>query len=95
VLLLGALPGRHADWLCCGISSRLAEATPGWDEVIAPGDPEFGASGLKAGSVIRLNWLGTVSAAVAGSTPYLGRIAKARLTRLRRRLADYLGRDTS
>lgn len=92
VLLLAVLPGRHSDWLFCGISSRLAEAVPGWDELLVPNDPEFRRSGLRVASVIRLNWLATVSPAVVDAAGYLGSVAPDRLGRLLRRLAEHLAR---
>ena len=90
VVLLTTLPGHHGDWLLCGISSKLSEAVGNWDEVLSPADPDFPATGLKVASVVRLNWLGTASAAIIASAPYIGRLTDERVKRLRQRLSDYL-----
>lgn len=90
VLLLTVLPGRHGDWLLCGVSSQLSEAVADWDELIQPPDPDFGSSGLKVASVVRLNWLATVSPTTAASAHYLGSVHPQRIHRLRRHLADHL-----
>jgi len=45
------------DVLVCGISTQLQQAVPELDETITPFDPDFGGSGLKAASLIRLGYL--------------------------------------
>ena len=88
VLVMADLPGPFGDVLVCGISSQIHQEIPQWDERLTPTDPDFGSSGLKVASVIRLNWLAAVSpTASAGG---LGAISLERLTRLRRRLAAHL-----
>ena len=88
VLVLSELPGPFGDVLVCGISSRLHQAVPQWDEQLTPADPDFTTSGLKVASVIRLNWLAAVSPSVRVGT--LGTLAPERLSRLRQRLSDQL-----
>jgi mRNA interferase MazF len=90
VLVLSELPGRFGDILVCGISSQLHQEIPSWDERVTPTDTDFATSGLKAASVIRLNWLAAVSP--RASVGSLGSIAPERLTRLCQRLAAHLAR---
>ena len=87
-LLIGRLPGKFDDWLICMISSQLQQCVPGFDEQIDVNDPDFGQSGLKCPSVVRVGRL----AVVAGNRlrGAAGEIAAARLDRIRRRLADWL-----
>ena len=39
---------------CLRRSTQLSQRVPDFDELLAPGDPEFSASGLKSASLIRL-----------------------------------------
>lgn len=87
-LVIADLPGPFGDVLVCGISSQLRQEIPQWDERLSPADPDFGDSGLKVASVIRLNWLAAVSP--SASAGVLGSIAVERLARLRRRLSSHL-----
>lgn len=77
-----------AYFLVCGISTQLQQAVPQFDEVIAPADSDFTASGLKAASLLRLGYL-----AVLPQTEFRGRIGSVspgRLARLRTRLSEFL-----
>ena len=56
VLCLCEMP-PFGDFLVCGISTQLKHEVSGFDEVITPNDPDFGTSGLKAASLIRLGYL--------------------------------------
>ena len=87
-LVLADLPGPFGDVLVCGISSQLHQELPSWDERITPGDPDFPTSGLKVPSLIRLNWLASVSPTTRAGT--LGSIAPERLAHLRTRLVAHL-----
>ena len=87
-LVIADLPGPFGDVLVCGISSQLRQEIPQWDERLSPADPDFGNSGLKVASVIRLNWLATVSPSTSAGV--LGSIALDRLARLRQRLSAHL-----
>jgi len=88
VLVLSELPGPFGDLLVCGISSKLHQEIPRWDERLTSADPDFVASGLKVASVIRLNWLAAVSP--SASVEAIGSITPERLTRLRQKLSAYL-----
>ncbi len=87
-LFLTTLPGPYQDGLLCGISTRLQNTLPNWDELIQPGDTDFAASGLIQASVIRLSYLRAVtSAEIIG---LIGTIDPSRLLRVRQHLSDYL-----
>lgn len=76
------------DLLVCGISTQLQQEVAGFDEVVAPGGPDFLSSGLAAPSLIRLGFIATVPlAAVKGR---IGVIELARYRRLIERLSRYL-----
>ncbi len=87
-LLLASLPSGRGDWLVCMISSQLAQAVAGVDEVIAANDAEFAATSLKTASVVRLTRPAVVTDSIfLGS---LGEISSDRLTRLKKRLAQWI-----
>ena len=80
---------RFDDWLVCMVSSRIELAEAGLDEVLLITDPDFVASGLKAPSVMRLSRLAVLGGSLlAGS---IGAIDDARLSRIRQRLARWIG----
>ena len=87
-LLVGKLPGDHEDWLVCMISSRVRQQIDGFDEVIKTDDADFGQSGLKAASVIRIGRLLVVEGKLLPGS--LGSISTERLQRVRSRLAAWL-----
>ena len=76
------------DLLLCGISTQLHQRVPGFDEVIAPGDADFGASGLRTRSLIRLGNLVVLPRRRIIGT--IGAIAPERHERLLRTLGAYL-----
>lgn len=82
VVLLRRLP-PFGDFLVCGVSTQLHQRVTDFDEVIAAGDPEFSASGLKASSLIRLGFL-----AVQPDSALLGKIGSLSFTRRQRLLAN-------
>jgi len=87
-LVLRQLPGQYNDWLIRMISSQLHQKIPDFDEVITPNDSDFQQSGLKLASVIRISRL-----AVVGSDILLGRLGQIdiqRLSRIKRRLANWI-----
>lgn len=88
VLVLRRASLRFDDWLVCMISSQLHQAEAPLDEILAPGDAEFGATGLKAPSVIRLARLAVVNDDLIAGT--VGQIGDERLNSLRQRLAKWL-----
>ena len=59
-LLLGKLPGNYDDWLICMISSQTHQHIVGFDEIVQESDVDFGESGLKVTSVIRVGRLAVV-----------------------------------
>jgi mRNA interferase MazF len=87
-LLLAELPGPFQSLLICGISTRLREIEPDWDELIGPGDGDFAASGLREQSAVRLSYL--YAAGRREISGVIGRIESGRLRRLRKRLARTL-----
>lgn len=90
-LLLGQIPGPYDDWLVCMVSSQLRQYIADFDELIGEGDADFGHSGLKSPSVIRVGRLAVVGdKMLVGST---GEIGIERLTRIRQRLADWIGSE--
>lgn len=89
-LVLAMLPGPYQNALICGISTRLQELQPDWDELIQPHDGDYSASGLHRLSVVRLSYLyAAESGEISG---VIGRIDPARLQRLRQRLTALLTR---
>ena len=55
-----ALLAPYNDALVCGFTTQLRQEVRGFDDLILPGDADFGGSGLKAPSVIRLGYLSVV-----------------------------------
>jgi len=80
-LLLGKLPGEYDDWLICMISSQTRQYLAGFDEIIQENDPDFGESGLKVTSVIRVGRLAVVSGEILIGA--IGQISTERLSRLK------------
>lgn len=87
-LIVASAPGRHDDYLIALISSRTYQAITNFDELIEPTDSDYGNSGLKVRSVIRLSRLASVEASVINAR--LGRISAERLLRVRQQLATWL-----
>ncbi|HRQ81813.1 MAG TPA: type II toxin-antitoxin system PemK/MazF family toxin [Azospirillaceae bacterium] len=88
VLLLRRASARFDDWLVCMMSSQLRQMEPDLDEIVAPEDADFAASGLKAASVARLNRLAVVDGALLVGG--IGEIDGERLNRMLHRLAAWL-----
>jgi mRNA interferase MazF len=87
-LVLAIAPGRHADLLLAMISSRIYQAIPGFDEIIAPSDSDYTATGLKDGSVVRLARIARVAPSVINAR--LGNISPERLRQIKNHLTDWL-----
>jgi len=87
-LVVATVPGRHMDLLLALITSRLYQAVPDFDEIIAEDEADFRSSGLKTRSVIRLTRLATVDSAIINAR--LGKISSERLDKIRARLATWL-----
>ena len=76
------------DLLLAGISTKLHQAVPEFDELLLAGDPDFVASGLSAPSVVRLGYLAAVARAkVVGR---MGELPAARHRAMLARLGAYL-----
>jgi mRNA interferase MazF len=87
VLFLLRMP-PFQDFLVCGVSTQVQQAVPDFDETIAPTDPDFRTSGLKAASLIRLGYL-----AVLPRTEFkgcIGTVSTARRKRLLTKLSDFI-----
>ena len=86
-IILREMP-PYSDLLVCGVSTQLNQRVMGFDEIIASGDADFGASGLLADSLIRLGFLAVLPRkSIAGA---IGAISKERHQRLLKTLCDYL-----
>jgi mRNA interferase MazF len=87
-LIVRKLPGRHEDWLICMISSQLSQESLGFDEIIAPGDPDFEDSGLKLSSLIRIARLAVVNSDILVGK--IGQLDGIRLARIKQRLSKWI-----
>ena len=87
-LVLAILPGPYQNLLLCGVSTQLFLAEPNWDELIQSTDADYGGSGLRQASIIRLSYL--YAADVGEVSGLIGAIDAARHARLQTRLADHL-----
>ncbi len=86
-LVLRAMP-PFGDLLVAGISSQLQQLVAGFDELLAPTVPVFGATGLRVPSIVRLGFLTVVSPTkILGE---LGSITPELHQQLLARLSDYL-----
>ncbi len=88
VVVLASLPGPFTDWLICAVTSQLQHEIEGWDETIYETATDFGLSGLKAPSLIRIGKLATVEARVLEGV--LGEIGEDRLKGILKKLSGYL-----
>lgn len=93
VLLLRKASSRFDDWLVCMVSSQLQRAEPDLDESILPEDADFGPSGLKGPSVLRLGRL-VVSDGVRLQGA-IGEISASGLAAIRQRLARWIAEETT
>jgi mRNA interferase MazF len=87
-LLLGKLPGEYDDFLICMISSQTRQYIAGFDEIVQEDDDDFGASGLKVTSVIRVGRLAVVSGEILIGA--IGQVSSKRLARVKKQLSDWL-----
>ncbi|MCD6169650.1 MAG: type II toxin-antitoxin system PemK/MazF family toxin [Candidatus Latescibacteria bacterium] len=88
VLLIARVPGDYPDWLVAMVSSRVEQATPGFDEIIREEDPDFPASGLKGSSVMRIGRLAVAKAELLLGA--IGEISDERLNRVCRAICDWM-----
>ncbi|MFH1739171.1 MAG: type II toxin-antitoxin system PemK/MazF family toxin [bacterium] len=68
-LVLRQVPGSHDDWLVCMVSTQLRHEISGVDEIIDVVDPDFGDTGLKNTSLIRVTRLAVVSGVCTSRVP--------------------------
>jgi mRNA interferase MazF len=87
-LIIAISPNRHRDLLLALISSRLHQATPGFDEIINTSDTDFITTGLKVASLTRLGRLTSVESSVINAR--LGNISPERLIRIKNLLINWL-----
>ena len=85
-IILRQMPG-YGDWLVCGLSTKLHQQVKDFDEIIAPDDPDYAASGLATTSLIRLGHLIAIPHNSVGGV--IGAISPERHQRLLKRLSDY------
>jgi mRNA interferase MazF len=86
-IFLRELP-PYRDLLVCGVSTQLHQEVKGFDEVVQSFDPDFGSSGLRSASLIRLGFLAVLPrSAVIGS---IGSFSSQRHKRLLKTLSAYL-----
>jgi mRNA interferase MazF len=71
-IFLRELP-PYRDLLVCGVSTQLYQEVTGFDEVVQSFDPDFGSSGLRSASLIRLGFLAVLPGekSLAPSAQYL------------------------
>src|SRR3954471_5207751 len=87
VIVLRDMP-FPGDFLVCGISTQLRQQVAAFDELISPGDSDFGSSGLLVQSLIRLGFLRILpDRDVVGA---IGSISPERHHRLLHTLSNYL-----
>jgi len=87
-LLLGKLPGEYDDWLICMVSSQTRQYISEFDEIVQESDGDFGESGLKVASVIRVGRLAVVSGEILLGA--IGQVSNERLRRVKKHLSDWL-----
>jgi mRNA interferase MazF len=87
-LLLGKVPGEYDDWLICMISSQTRQYIIGFDEIMEENDADFGESGLKGTSIVRVGRLAVVSGEVLIGA--IGQVSSERLSRIKKHLSDWL-----
>jgi mRNA interferase MazF len=76
------------DVLICGVSTQLRQAVKDFDEVISQSDADYGTSGLRQDSLIRLGFLAVVPRSKIAGT--IGSVSPERHNRLLQKLSAYL-----
>ena len=82
----------YQDLLVCGVSTQLHQKVEGFDEIIWNTDPDFGLSGLRSTSLIRLGFLVVLPRSEIIYS--IGSISSERHQRLLRALSNYLLDDS-
>jgi mRNA interferase MazF len=91
ILMIPRTSPRFDVWLLCMVSSQLHQADQALDEVVESSDRDFGPSGLKTSSVLRLSRLAVIDGGMI--TGSLGSISADRLASIRRKLANWIVAD--
>jgi mRNA interferase MazF len=89
-LLLGKLPGDYDDWLICMISSQTRHYLAGFDEILQESDGDFGESGLKGTSIIRVGRLAVVSGEILLGA--IGHVSDERFERIKKHLSEWFSK---
>lgn len=87
VLILRELPG-FGDFLVCGISTQIRHAKANFDVILQQEDECFADTGLRATSVVRLNFLASIP--INRMTRRLGKISVNILETLQSNLSTHL-----
>lgn len=87
-LVIREIPSSYGDWLICMISSQLSQQIPEFDEIIKEDAADFGQSGLKASSVIRISRLAVVNKNVLLGS--IGNIGLERLISIKKKLSAWI-----
>lgn len=87
-LVIRKIPGPYDDWLICMISSQLSQEIPDFDEIVRESDADFGMSGLKTCSIIRISRLAVVNKTILLGS--IGNINSPRLTSIKQKLSNWL-----
>lgn len=87
-LVIREIPSSYNDWLICMISSQLSQQVPEFDEIIRGEGTDFGQSGLKTSSVIRISRLAVVNRKVLLGS--MGNIDSERLVSIRKKLSEWV-----
>ncbi|MDP3296921.1 MAG: type II toxin-antitoxin system PemK/MazF family toxin [Thermodesulfovibrionia bacterium] len=87
-LVIREIPSSYGDWLICMISSQLSQQIPEFDEIIREDDADFGRSGLKTSSVVRISRLAVVNRKVLLGS--IGDIDSERLMSIKKKLSEWI-----
>ena len=87
-LVIRKCPGPFEDWMICMISAQLTQQITELDEIIKPGDSDFGDSGLKLASLFRVSRLAVVDKSVLMGT--IGEICSDRLSRIKTAFSNWI-----
>jgi mRNA interferase MazF len=84
--MISKVPDAFNDWLVCMISTKEIRFIEGFDEYIDNDSDDFGNSGLKSHSVIRISRLAIVEEKILAGN--VGVISTDRMKRIRNKLAN-------
>ena len=87
-LVIRKIPGLYDDWLICMISTKLSQQIDGLDVIINSGDSDFGYSGLKSSSLVRVSRLAVVDQSILSGA--IGKISDERLVLIRTLISDWI-----